>query len=258
MHPIDTGRGERMTDPNYPQQPGPYGAPRGGQQPPPYGQQPYGQQPPPYGQQQPPPYGQQQPPPYGQGGGQDYPPPGQDYPSPPPAPGAPVKKSNKKTFLIIGIAVVVVAVIVIVAVKAFSKNSAAKAGPGDCIKVNSATEKSADVEKIDCNDQVAVFKVAKKLDNDTDNCPSNDYEKYMQSGGGSGDFALCLMLNAKEGDCLANIEDPAKRARVDCGKAQVKVVKVVSGKADESACDQQTIPLVYPEPATTFCISQLS
>jgi hypothetical protein len=269
MHPNETARGERMTDPNYPQQPGPYGAPRGGQQPPPYGQQPsqpYGQQPPP------PPYGQQ-PPPYGQqpGGPSDYPPPSQDYPPtgpqdypaagpqdypPPPAPGQPVKRNTRKTWTIIIVVLVVLAAGGVFAFKALSKNSAAKAGAGDCIKVNSASEKSADVEKIDCNDRIAVFKVAKKLGNDTDQCPSPDYEKYTQSGGGSGDFALCLMLNGKEGDCFADYDDPAKRARVDCAKAQVKVVKMVSGKADEASCDQQSVPLVYPEPATTFCLTQ--
>jgi len=236
-----------MTDPNYPQQPGPYG---GQQPPPPYGQPP----PPPYGQQ---PYGQQ-PPPYGQSGPQDYPPGQQDYPTPPPpppAPGQPVKKSNRKTLLIVGI-VVVLLVGGFFVFKALDKKSPEKAAAGDCIKVNSATDKSADVEKIDCNDRIAVFKVAKKLGNDTDQCPSPDYEKYTQSGGGGGDFALCLMLNGKEGDCFADYDDPAKRARVDCAKAQVKVVKVISGKADEASCDQQSVPLVYPEPATTFCLAQ--
>ena len=239
-----------MTDPNPPQ-PGPYG----GQQPPPYGQQPpsYGQQPPPYGQPSTPPYGQpgQQPPPpppYGQQPGADYP--------PPPPPGQPVKKkSNTKLFVILAV-VAVVLVGGFFVFQALNKNSPEKANAGDCIKVNSATDKSADVEKIDCNDKIAVFKVAKKLGNDTDQCPTPDYEKYTQSGGGS-DFALCLMLNAKEGDCFANLEDPAKRARVDCSSsAEIKVLKVVSDKADEALCDQQSVPLVYPEPAITFCLAQ--
>lgn len=258
-----------MTDPNHPQ-PGPYGgqqpSPYGQQPSPPYGQQPYGQQPPPpYGQQQPPPYGEQQPPPYGQPStpphgqpaAQNYPPPpppgAQDYP-PPPAPGAPPKRSNKKVFIIIGI-VVVVLIAGFIVVRALNKNAPDKANAGDCIKVNSATEKSADVEKIDCNDKIAVFKVAKKLGNDTDQCPTPDYEKYTQSGGGT-DFALCLMLNGKEGDCFANFDDPAKRARVDCSQAEVKVLKVVTGQADEASCDQQSVPIVYPEPATTFCVAQ--
>ena len=223
-----------MTDPNHPQQSGPYGAP------PPYGQQP--PPPPPYSQ-QPPPYGQQ---PDQPSGPQDY---------PPAPPGQPVKKSRKKVWLIVGI-VVVALVVGGVLFSALNKNSASKAAAGDCIKVNSATEKSADVVTIDCNDKVAVFRVAKKLGNDTDQCPTPDYERYTQSGGGGGDFALCLMLNAKEGECFADYDDPAKRARVDCANAQIKVVKVVTGKADETACGEEGSPLVYPEPATTFCIAQ--
>jgi hypothetical protein len=151
---------------------------------------------------------------------------------------------------IVAVALIIGGVLVVV----LNKNNVSNANAGDCIKVNSATAKSADVEKIDCNDRVAVFKVAKKLGNDTDQCPTQDYEKYTQTGRGS-DFALCLMLNAKEGDCFANIEDPAKRARVDCANGEFKVSKVVN-KADEAACGSDGQPLVYPEPATTFCLTQ--
>lgn len=256
-----------MTDPYPPQQPGPFGPPPGGQQPPPppYGQQPppYGQQPmtPPGGQPYPPPGQQPMTPPGGQPfqGGQPPPPPyGQqpvqhgDYPPAPP--GTPVKKSGKRKWVI---ALVVLAVLVAggFAVRYFTRNSASQAEAGDCIKVNSASATNADVEKIDCNDKIAVFKVAKRLGNDTDSCPTPDYEKYTQTGSGS-DFALCLMLNAKEGECFANYDSPDKRSRADCASAEVKVVKVVNGKADETACDKETIAIVYPEPATTYCLGQ--
>jgi hypothetical protein len=233
-----------MNQPNPPQQPGPYG-----------------QQPPPYGQQPPPPYGAQPGQPF------DAPQPGQSFDAPPPfgqqpvppgeyPPGQPAKKrGNTRRVLIIVIALAVIAAGVIVYFIT-NKNGASSANAGDCIKVKSASATNADVEKIDCNDNAAVFKVAKKLSNDTDQCPTPDYEKYEQSGGSSSDFALCLMLNAKEGDCFANFDTPDKRARVDCGSAEVKVTKMVPGKADEAACDQQSIPVTYPDPATTFCLAQ--
>ena len=213
-----------MSDPNYPQQRGPYG-----QQPPPYGQPP----------------GQQSDYP------QDYP---QDYPSAPP--GQPVRKGGKKVWLIVGI-VVIALVVGVVLYRAMNKDSASKAAAGDCIKVNSAADKHANVEPIDCNDKVAVFKVAKKLGNDTDDCPSLGYPKYSQSGGKGGDFALCLMINANEGDCFNNFqEDQTKLTKVDCTDAEVKVAKVVSGTADEGACGEEGDPLIYPEPATTICLTQ--
>ncbi|HEV2784475.1 MAG TPA: hypothetical protein VGX25_34240 [Actinophytocola sp.] len=276
-----------MNHPNPPHQPGPYGPPPPGQQPPPYRPPqppPYGQQPPPY-RQQPPPYRQPptppggQPPPHGQPatppGGQppfgppSTPPGGQpppfgqpqsDYPPPPdypPAPtgGEPAKPSGKRKLLVGIIALVVAAGAYAIFQFVLNKDSASSAEAGDCIKVNRASTTSADVEKIDCNDNIAVFKVAKKLDNDTDQCPTPDYEKYTQTGAGS-DFALCLMLNAKEGDCFADYDTPDKRARVDCASAEVKVAKLVSGTADEKACEQDSLALVYPEPATTFCLVQ--
>jgi hypothetical protein len=167
----------------------------------------------------------------------------------------PSRKHPVRTWLIIGLVVVVMAAAGLVLYKVFSKNGASTAEPGDCIKVNSVTDKSASIDKIDCADKVAVFKVAKKLPSDKDQCPAEVYPKYMQNGRG-GTFALCLMLNAKEGDCFANPNEPAKVAKVDCVGAALKVVKVVTGKADETACDAKSNAVVYPEPPATFCITQ--
>lgn len=272
-----------MSHPPYPpRQPGPYGAPPGGNRPPsppygeplPYGQPQRGQQPPPYGQQQyggqqqfggqqqyggQPGYGQQ---PYGQQAPPPPPPPpfgqqpassGDDFPAPSPA--GPARRSPKQRLIAI------IATVVLVAGGAaayfyFNRNSASQAQTGDCIKVLSASTTDANVEKIDCADPAAVFKVAKKLDNDTDECPdANAYEKYQQTGRGQ-DFALCLMLYAQEGDCIVNLEDPATRAHADCAGDVIKITKVVTDKADEAACVEGNVPLVYPEPPTTYCLGK--
>jgi hypothetical protein len=42
---------------------------------------------------------------------------------------------------------------------------------------------------------------------------------------------------------------------VDCANGEFKVSKVVN-KADEAACGGEGQPIVYPEPATTFCLTQ--
>lgn len=186
----------------------------------------------------------------------DYPLVRDDYPDEEPhEPAEPPRRRPVRTWLIVGLVLVVAAAAGVVLYKLFSGNGVSNAEPGDCIKVNSVTEKSANIDKIDCTDRVAVFKVAKKLASDKDPCPAEVYPKYMQTGRG-GTFALCLMLNAKEGDCFANPNEPAKLAKVDCAGAALKVVKVVAGKADDSACDGKTNAVVYPEPATTFCIAQ--
>src|SRR5262249_31344006 len=76
----------------------------------------------------------------------------------------------------------------------------------DCIKVNSASATDADVERVDCSSPHAVYKVGKVIyGSTTGDCPSDSYSKYTHSGGYSIDLALCLMLNAKTGDCFSNI-----------------------------------------------------
>jgi hypothetical protein len=167
----------------------------------------------------------------------------------------PPRRHGLRTWLIVGVVGVVLGAAVFVVYKLLTGDNTSKAQPGDCIKVNSATEKSADIEQIACTDSIAVFKVAKKLGDDTDQCPTGSYSKYTQSGRGS-DFALCLMLNANEGDCFTSLEQPAKLARVDCTGAEIKITKVLDGQTDEAACDGETAPLVYPEPPTTLCIGK--
>jgi hypothetical protein len=246
--------------PSYRQQPAPYGQPRSYGQPESYGQQPYDQPAQPHGQRS---YGQ--PPPFGR----PAPPPSDDFPPPPPPhgrqpvrpdeyppsalPEKPPKKPGRGR--IVGIVVAAVVLAGTAGYVYFNGDSASPAEAGDCIKVLSASSTNASIEKIDCDDPAAVFKVAKKLGDNTDKCPNEDlYEKYEQSGGRGADFALCLMLNAKEGDCFGNFRVPDKRARTDCAAAEVKVTKVVAGKADEAACETPSFPLAYPEPATTYCL----
>jgi len=239
-----------MTQQYPPQQP-----PGGGYNPPPP-QQPYGQQQPP----QQPPYGQPvggpgTPPGGMPGGGMPPQTPGGGMPQTPGYPPTP-QKSKGKTIALVVVAVVVLAVIGFF-VWQNSKTSPSSANAGDCIKVNSASASDADVEKIDCNAPDAVYKVGKKLDSTSADCPSDSYDKYTQSGKGD-DFALCLMLNAKQGDCFADLTTSSgATARVPCTdpKAEGKVTKVVNGQAAESACPQDTgLALVYPEPGQTVCL----
>ena len=165
----------------------------------------------------------------------------------------PARRHALRTWLIVGVVGLVLGAAVFVVFKVLTNDPAVKAEPGDCIKVNSVTDTKADVERIDCADRIAVLKVAKKLGNDTDQCPTGAYSKYKQSGRGT-HFTLCLMLNVKEGDCLSDLAQPAKVARVDCAGAETKIAKVIPGKSDDGACEGETAPLVYPEPPTTLCL----
>jgi hypothetical protein len=255
-----------MNSPNYPPggPQGPYGPPQGqpyGGPPPqtPPGGQPYGG-PPPQGQSfgGPAPQGQPfgAPPPQGPGGPGGPAGPGGTppvgYATPPPPPPA-AKPSNKGKFIKIGIGVVVIAVIAVFAVINWGK-SASSAAVGDCIKVNNASSVNADVEKIDCNDPNAAYKVAATYDDSSASCPDADNSNYVSyTESGRGDLTLCLILNAKEGECFAQGDADKK---VDCASSEAtfKVTKVLTGTTDPAGCPEGTEDgYVYAEPPTVQC-----
>ncbi len=269
-----------------PQQPGQFGPPHdgnqgpstppGGQPPqtPPGGspQQPYGQGPgtppggQPYGQQQPPPFGQQPQQPGQPGPGQPYGQPGQQPPfqGGPGQPGfqgaPPAKPGGKGKIVKLVVGIVVLIAVGIAAVVYFTK-SPATANAGDCIKVNDASATDADVEKIDCGSADAIYKVGKKLDSGNATCPGANYDSYYTKSKSGGGFTLCLMLNAKDGECFDNVISGGggKATRVTCGPgAEIQVVKVINGKADETACDGEAEGgVVYEEPPTTLCLKRV-
>jgi hypothetical protein len=159
---------------------------------------------------------------------------------------------------VVSLVVLVLVAVVVGAVLYFNRDDASRAEVGDCIRVNSASADNADVETVDCADPAAVLKVAKKLDNDNGSCPDGPYAQYTQSGGKTGDFALCLMLNAREGECFAGTDGGLEESeKVDCARAEIRIDKVVTGSADEAACGKDAQPFVYPEPPTVYCVALL-
>jgi hypothetical protein len=280
-----------MNSPNYPPPgpggpQGPYGGPPQGQ---PYGQrppqpppgQPYGA-PPPQGQPfgAPPPQGQ----PYGAGpgaqpsggfgpggpagpggpggpagpGGFGGPPPGSYPPPPPPAPAA----KSKNVFNIVKIVAVVVALGIGGVFYFINRESApASSKVGDCIKVNSASVSNADVEKIDCNNQAAAYKVAYTSDDATGECPDQDnssYVSYTETGRGS-DLLLCLTLNVKEGDCIVKGTSADEKVPCTDPKASYQVIKVVTGSADPAGCPEETEDgYVYADPPMVQCFGAVA
>ncbi|GLY35061.1 hypothetical protein Amsp01_010850 [Amycolatopsis sp. NBRC 101858] len=229
-------------------QPDPYGPPPGGQ-PQQYGQQ--GQ----YGAPGTPPQGQ--PGQYGPPPGQYPPPPGQ--PGFPPAPPAPPKKSKAGRFIGLGIGVVVLIGVVIAGYFAF-KSSPASSNVGDCLSITEFTRGGDDPAKADCGDPKANVKIAAKLDSASDDCPGGSdagYDTYSVSGRSS--YKLCLMINAKQGDCLANFSSQTKGyQKVPCSDPtkDAELVKVVEGQASDSVCEgtDATRVAVYPQPPTTMCV----
>ncbi|MPZ80153.1 MAG: hypothetical protein GEV28_07060 [Actinophytocola sp.] len=138
--------------------------------------------------------------------------------------------------------------VVVVGVIWSQTKSASSAETGDCIKVNNASTTNADIEKIDCTTQEAVYKVGAKKESDTDSCPEGDYVEYTEEDG----FKLCLTLNAKVGECFK--EDTQQDVRADCASADYKVSKVTNtGKAEDCGPEDAPNALVYSDPKQTIC-----
>jgi hypothetical protein len=146
-----------------------------------------------------------------------------------------------------------------VGIVSFSK-SPASSKAGDCLSITEFTRGGDDPAKADCNDPKANVKIAKKLETASEDCPGGSdagYDTYSVSGRSS--YKLCLMINAKQGDCLANFMSKTKGyQKVPCTgpTKDGELVKVVEGQATESVCEgtEATRVAVYPEPATTMCV----
>lgn len=200
--------------------------------------QPFGQQPQSYGV---------APPLYGQ-------------PAMPPVPSTPPKKRKvgKWVTIIVSIVGVLLLGLVGLAFVGYMVGGAHNAEPGDCLHIEDFADRRERPTVLDCSDEKATLKVGVRLE-DGGSCPDGDYDEIAYEEGAR----LCLMLNVKEGDCLANFYSPTKGyEKVACTdpKADISIMKIVEGTDDaEQAC--ATVPgvlggLRYPEPATVICASE--
>ena len=160
-------------------------------------------------------------------------------------------------FRLIGVAVVAV-IAIIVGVISFS-NSPASSNVGDCLKVTEFKAGAEEPDKADCNSPDANVLIGAKLDSASAECPGvgKAYDTYSVTGKSS--YKLCLVINAKQGDCLANFNsDTAGYKKVPCADPtkDAELVKVVEGQSDKALCDETDAQyaIAYPQPARTLCI----
>ena len=227
--PGSQAHGQQPTPSQFPGQPSP-GQPTGAAQP-------FGQQPQPFGQQS------------------------QQYGVAPPltvaghaarAVGPPEKKGRKRIAVIVSImgALVLGDLAVVGCMTGLAPNPVTA-----CTSRTSPTKRDPTV--VDCSDEKATFSGVRLEDGGS--CPDGDYDEIAYEEGAR----LCLMLNVKEGDCLANFYSPTKGyEKVSCTdpKADISIMKIVEGTDDaEQAC--ASVPGVLgglrsPEPATVICASE--
>jgi hypothetical protein len=127
---------------------------------------------------------------------------------------------------------------------------AADAREGDCIAVTDPDSKRARVETIGCTEKDAVYRVALRSDDGSDTCPDEDYVAYTQDP-----LLLCLILNARKGECFHESEQDDTRVSCDSADASYKVGEIVQGAEDSSRCGEADAEnaLTYPDPPLTIC-----
>jgi hypothetical protein len=136
-------------------------------------------------------------------------------------------------------------------------NSPDSSKVGDCLKVTEFKQ-GTEPDKADCNDPAANLKIAIKVDGAGGDCPADgNYDKYIVTSKKS--YKLCLMINANQGDCLANYgSHTAAYQKVSCSdpSKDAELVKVVVGQADRSLCKGTGAnhARAYPQPGLTICI----
>lgn len=186
---------------------------------------------------------------------------------PPPAQDESLEFSPRtKKIITVVVSVILVAIVggiaTFIAVKVLNPPAPAFAA-GDCVEVVKGGPYAAEVEKIACGEQAALYEVGLYLDNPDESCPDKVYSSYKQSGGKRQEFRLCLMLNAAEGDCIkVPMISAGQEKKVACasGEANLQVTKVVDGTADKASCDAASVDnaRVYPQPKRTVCLGPVA
>lgn len=128
--------------------------------------------------------------------------------------------------------------------------TAADAKVGDCIKVNKAGKTDADVQTIDCAAAEAVYQVGVRVDGGSSRCPGENYVTYTE-----GKLLLCLVLNAKSGECFHETDEQDTRVPCDSPRASYQVGEIFAGSADPARCGEVDAEnaFTYPEPPLTIC-----
>lgn len=139
-----------------------------------------------------------------------------------------------------------------------TSRGANEADVGDCVRVVKGGV-DAELEVLECGTPAAVYRVGLELERG-ERCPAGPYTEYSVIGMGA--WSLCLVLDARPGQCFTNDID-AGTVVADCATADFRVESVLADKADADACPPPADPvyalepLVYPEPPLTICLAGL-
>ncbi|SDN37438.1 LppU/SCO3897 family protein [Allokutzneria albata] len=138
------------------------------------------------------------------------------------------------------------------------RGDAQKVDAGECIALAGGGSDPT-VSIVTCEDARATYKVAKKLDDSEGACPHGDYIEYWERTRRTGGLKLCLMANAREGDCfvVTGSGQDTDLVRSPCSQGgAIRVVKVHDGVSDGKLCGNPDAAWTYSEPPATYCLGK--
>lgn len=130
---------------------------------------------------------------------------------------------------------------------------------GDCAQVLFDAS-GVTVTKLACTDPNANYQLAMRLNDANAKCPGTRYT-FAYNNNYDFNYNACFRLNVKTGDCLQASDvtgaDTTNVTKVACTpQADLKVVNIVTGRADPSACADADNAYSYPGPdPMTICLT---
>ncbi|GLZ30535.1 hypothetical protein Lesp02_27240 [Lentzea sp. NBRC 105346] len=129
---------------------------------------------------------------------------------------------------------------------------------GECAEAKEKDHGKVELVQADCGSSEAMYYVADTVTARSPKCPDGDYKTTRDTGSRKSrtDTLTCYTLNVKEGDCLKahKYANNTLSERVPCASAELKVAKVVEGKADDTLCSGGLEAYTYSKPAKTICM----
>jgi hypothetical protein len=128
-----------------------------------------------------------------------------------------------------------------------------KAERGSCVKFTGPGEDDLGLTVIDCGGERAALKIGAVLASTSGECPRGDYKVLRDTRHNA---ALCLLPNARRGDCFELDTADLQRSVVskfDCAAPRVNVQVV--GTAKESCPEEAELGVPYEE--MTLCLRRV-
>ncbi|WP_439383967.1 LppU/SCO3897 family protein [Amycolatopsis lexingtonensis] len=177
----------------------------------------------------------------------------------PPVPGQPAIPHWFTVKVRITLAVCVVLALALGSLAALGLNSLDGSGTpsdGDCLYLTREGGDRTAYHRVGCGSDSATYKVERAYSGSL-SCSSNGYVRFKTTTGSGAGRTLCLALNVRTGDCLRDIDDEVRVAKVSCSDpSATERAEVLTGSRDRTDCEgADDIRFYSGPPARVVCLA---